>query len=163
MNLNGIEWLVEMDWKNLEQDWKCFDTVLKIWQKNTCRRAAFLEPLQAAIIFQRFLCIKKLILQENFYNIFRNMHFFNDTIDLKQSVENTLKVLGKSLKSVLHEVQFIINLYSFSCLWSPKQVLPSPKKVISPFQAEQSAKLPTLDTSTITNRLSVYLSLVCIS
>ena len=36
------------------------------WQKNTCERAAFLEMLQAAIIFQRFPCIRKLILQDNF-------------------------------------------------------------------------------------------------
>ena len=39
---------------------------VKKWQKNTCGRVVFLEMLQAAIIFQRFPCIRKLILQENF-------------------------------------------------------------------------------------------------
>ena len=32
-----------MEGKNFENDRKSFDTVLKIWQKNTCGRAAFLE------------------------------------------------------------------------------------------------------------------------
>ena len=40
-----------MDWKNFENDQKSFGTVFKLWQKNICGRAAF---LQAAIIFQRF-------------------------------------------------------------------------------------------------------------
>ena len=43
MNLNGTEWLVEMDWKNFEKDQKSFGTFLKIWQKNACGKAAFLE------------------------------------------------------------------------------------------------------------------------
>ena len=41
------------------------------------------------------------------------MHFLCDAIDLKQSVEGTLKVLRKSLTTVLDEVHFIANLYSF--------------------------------------------------
>ena len=32
-----------MDWKNFEKDRKLFGTVLKIWQKNSCGRAEFLE------------------------------------------------------------------------------------------------------------------------
>ena len=43
----------------------------------------------------------------------RNMDFLCDAIDLKQSVKNTLKVWGKYLTSVLDELQFIVNLYSF--------------------------------------------------
>ena len=39
---------------------------------------------------------------------------FCDAVDLKQSVEGTLKLKGKSLTTVLHEVHFIVNLYSFS-------------------------------------------------
>ena len=73
MNLKGVDLLVEVDWKNFEKDKKYFSTVSKIWQKNTCERAAFLKTLQAAINFQRF--------------------------PIKQSVEATLKVLGKSLKT----------------------------------------------------------------
>ena len=54
MKLNGTERLVEMDWKNFEKDRKSFGTILKIWQKITCGRAAFLETLQVAIIFKGF-------------------------------------------------------------------------------------------------------------
>ena len=49
--------VLEMDWKNFEKDRKPFGTVLKIYQYNTCRLAAFLETLHAAIIFRRFPCI----------------------------------------------------------------------------------------------------------
>ena len=41
------------------------------------------------------------------------MHFLCDVTDLKQSVEATLSVKGKSLTTVLDEVHFIVNLYSF--------------------------------------------------
>ena len=50
-----------MDWKNLEKDQISFGTVLKIWQKNTCRRA-FLETWQAAkfpCILRKWLILKK--------------------------------------------------------------------------------------------------------
>ena len=43
----------------------------------------------------------------------RNLHFLYDAIDLKQPLEGTLKVQGKSLTTVLDEVHFIVNLYSF--------------------------------------------------
>lgn len=39
-----------------------------------------------------------------------------DSIDLNQSVKGTLKVLRKSLKTVLEEVHFIVNLFSFHIL-----------------------------------------------
>ena len=39
-----------------------------------------------------------------------------DSIDLNQSVKGTLKVLRKSLKTVLEEVHFIVNLFSFRIL-----------------------------------------------
>ena len=66
--MNGTERFGEMDWKNFEKDWKFFGTVLKVWQKNTCGRAAFLETLQTAIVFQMFSYIlRKLILQEMIY------------------------------------------------------------------------------------------------
>ena len=58
MNLNGTDWLVEIDWKNLEKYQKCFGTAL-MWQKNTCGRAAYLETLQTAIISQSFCCISR--------------------------------------------------------------------------------------------------------
>ena len=48
---------LEMDWKNFEKDRKSFGIVLKMWQNNTSRLAAFLETLHAAIIFRRFPCI----------------------------------------------------------------------------------------------------------
>ena len=41
----------------------------------------------------------------------------------KQSVGGALKVLGKSLKTALDEVSFIVNLYSFSYPPVPRQTL----------------------------------------
>ena len=41
------------------------------------------------------------------------MHFSSDAIDVKQSVESTFKVWGRSLTTALNEVHFIVNLYSF--------------------------------------------------
>ena len=46
--MNGTDGLLEMDW-DFEKEHKSFGTVLKIWQKNTCVSATFLETLQAAI------------------------------------------------------------------------------------------------------------------
>ena len=45
----------------------------------------------------------------------------------KQLVESALKLLGKSLKTVLDEVPFIVNPYSFPYTWSPRQTLSFPK------------------------------------
>ena len=41
------------------------------------------------------------------------MHLLCVAIDLKQSVEGTLKVWGKYLTTVFDEVHFVVNLYSF--------------------------------------------------
>ena len=74
----------------------------------------------------------------------KNMHFLCDAIDFqKQLVESTLKVLGKSLKTVLDEVHFIVNSYS-SPLHLVLQVNPSFPKVSyqPPSQVEQLSKLP---------------------
>ena len=68
-----------------------------------------------------------------------------------QSVEDTLTLLTKSLKTVLDEVHFIVNLYSLHTITSPpgKPFLPQGKSYV-PSQAEQLPKLsPPLDTSTI--------------
>ena len=70
---------------------------------------------------------------------------FSDAIDLKQSVEGTLKLKGKSLTTVLHEVHFIVNLYSF-----PLPLVPQANSFfveighLSPSQTEQLPKLPPL-------------------
>ena len=61
MNLNGTESLIEMDWKNLEKDWKCFDIALKIWQKNTCGRTVILGRYRQQSFFKHFLLFKKAI------------------------------------------------------------------------------------------------------
>ena len=69
MNMNGTRvnfW--EMYWRN-------FEKVAK-WQKNTCGIPAFLQTLQVAIIYQRFPCVRKLILQENFLRYFQKHAFF---------------------------------------------------------------------------------------
>ena len=43
MNLNGTEWLVEVDWKNFENDRKSFGTGLKTWQKNISLNDTFIH------------------------------------------------------------------------------------------------------------------------
>ena len=57
MNLNSTKWLVEMNWKNFEEVQNFCETVLRIWQNNSCGTAAFSETLHATIIFQSFPCI----------------------------------------------------------------------------------------------------------
>ena len=70
------------------------------------------------------------------------MHFFTDAIDLKQSAEGTLK-------TVLDEVHFIVNLYSLIPLVPPgKSFLPQGKS-FAHSQVDQLPKLPSLDTSAI--------------
>ena len=66
-------------------------------------------------------------------------------------MEGTLTVLRKSLKTVLNEVDFIVNLCSFP-LSLVLKANPPFRKVnhLPPSQAEQLRKLsPTLDTLTI--------------
>ena len=64
-------------------------------------------------------------------------------IDLKQSLEGTLKVWEKSLTTALHEVYFVVNLYSPPLPLVP-QANPSFPKIshFPPSQAEQFPKLP---------------------
>ena len=59
-------------------------------------------------------------------------------IDLKQSIEGTFKVYWKSLTTVLGQVYFIVNLYSFPLFLVP-QANPSFPKVslLPPSQVEQ--------------------------
>ena len=87
-----------MDLKNFEKYQKSFGTVLKTWQKNVCGRATFLETLKTAIILQSFPCWFS---KKSFADIFRNVDFLFDTIDLKQSVKVSWENL---LKTVLHKV-----------------------------------------------------------
>ena len=55
------------------------------------------------------------------------MPFLCDAIDLQQSVEDALKVKGKSLTTVLDEFHFIVNLYSFPLPLVPWQTLLYPR------------------------------------
>ena len=41
------------------------------------------------------------------------MYFLCDAIHLQQSLEGTVTVLGKFLITVMEEVYFVVNLYSF--------------------------------------------------
>ena len=62
----------------------------------------------------------------------------------KQSVEGTLKVPRKSLKTFLDEAHFIVNLYSFPIPPVPQANPFFPRVSILPsFQAEQLLKLPS--------------------
>ena len=74
----------------------------------------------------------------------RNMNFLCDAIDLKQSVEGTLKVQEKYFTTVLNEVYFIVNLYSFSLPRVPQANSYFPKVCHLPLsQEEQLPKLPS--------------------
>ena len=64
----------------------------QIMAENVCGRAVFFEILQDSIIFQRFLFIRKLVLQEHFRRYIQKYVFLCDAIELKQSMESTLKV-----------------------------------------------------------------------
>ena len=150
-----------MEERVFEKDRKSCGTVPKVWQKKSCGRAAFLETLQTAIIslrkkiifsrkvLQTYSGICIFCLMQCFADIFRNMHFLCDAIDLKQSVEGTLK-------TVLDEVHFIVNLYSFLPL-VPQVTSSFPKVSHSPpprqnnFQNSPSRR--------INNSLSVYVFL----
>ena len=44
---------------------------------------------------------------------FRKQHFLSGAIDLKQSVEVTLKLWETSLTTVLDDIYFIVHLYNF--------------------------------------------------
>ena len=60
MNFDGNEWLIKVDWKNFGKSRNVFGTILQIQQKIIIGRAAFLETLQTAIIFQSFPCNEKM-------------------------------------------------------------------------------------------------------
>ena len=96
------------------------------------------------------------------------MHFLCDAIDLKQSVEGTLKVQGKFLTTVLDEIHFIINLYSF-----PLPLVPQAKpfflkvSLLPSSQAEQLPNPPKISLKDTffyisINSLGLYLSPECL-
>ena len=98
--------------------------------------------LQAVIILKSFRHVKKMA------NSLRNVlpTYSEICIFQKQSMGGALKVLGKSLKTVLDEVRFILNLYSFALpLSAPgKPLLPACKSfALLPGRATP----PLLDTS----------------
>ena len=82
------------------------------------------------------------------------MHFLYDAIDVKLTVEGTLKVYGKSLTTVLDEVHFIFNLYT-----------PTPGPPSKPFlpQGKSFAPLPGRTTSKTPSSFSVNPSFLRIS
>ena len=87
------------------------------------------------------------------------MYLLCDAIDLKQSVEGTLEVLGKSLKIVLNEIHFTVNLYSFP-LHPVLQANPSFPKVshLSPTPRQRNFQ-NSPSSRHIDNSLSSYCSL----
>ena len=119
MNLNGTEWLVEMDWKkrSSKKDRNFFWIVLKAWQKKTCGRAAFLETLHAAILSLH----KKVNSSRKVLQTCSEICIF---CVMQQTWSSHWTVL---LKTVLDEVYFIINLYGFLPLVS--QANPSIPKI----------------------------------
>ena len=84
------------------------------------------------------------------------MDFLCDAMDLKQSVGGTLKVLGKSLTTVLDEVHIIFNLSSF-----PLPLVPQSKPFLP--QGKSFAPLPGRATSKTPLSFSVSPSFLRIS
>ena len=84
--------------------------------------------------------------------------FFYDEIDLNQSVKGTLKVLRKSLKTVLEEVHFIVNLFSFHLLPVHQANLSLPKVSYLPSYRHNNLQNSRWCRK-IVNSLSVYLFL----
>ena len=88
--------------------------------------------------------------------LFRNIHFLCDAIDLKQSVEGVLQVLGNSLKTVLVEVHFIVNLHSSPLPSVPQPNSSYPKVSYFPLPGRTTSKTPSFSRR-IDNSLSLYL------
>ena len=114
LELCKVTWRIGLEYKSFEKNQKFLMMFfLRTWQKNTCWKAAFLDTLQVAIIFQRAPHFKKIAnsLRQDFVFIFRNMHFFVvQHIGFQmQSVLIALKVLTKSLKNVFEKFHFIAN------------------------------------------------------
>ena len=159
MNLDSIERLIEIDWKSFAKDRKSFGTVLKIWQKDIWKEQHFQKRFSKRfLIFQRFPCnLKKcLILQEIFCRHIQKCEiiFVIQYLDFqKQLVGGALKMQGKSLKIVLNEVHFKVNLYRFSLSQSSWQTLTFPRKVICSLPGRPNSK--TLPSSRHINKALV--------
>ena len=72
----------------------------------------------------------------------------------------TLKLLGKSLRIVLDEIHFTVNLYSPSFYQTFRKTLPSPRKSFGSVLGRPTSKVsPLLDTLTIarSSRSAVFL------
>ena len=132
-----------MDWRNFDEDRKSFGTVLKKWKKKNCvfifRKITGCNCFsKVSVHFEKMPnSSKKLMQTYSEICIFYEIQY----MDLQeQSVGGPLEMLGKSLKTVLYEVRFIVNLYSFSLLLCPQaktflpQVIHSPNPRQSNFQ-----------------------------
>ena len=121
----------------------------------------YLETLQATKFFQRFYCIlREWEILQDFARICRKCIFcLIQNVDFqKQSVGGAIKVLEKSLKTILDKVHFIVNLYSFPV---PSSHPGKPFFLqISHFTPPTHINFQTSPTSKhINNSLSVYLFL----
>ena len=101
--------------------------------EKTGGRAEFLETLKAAIISMH----ERVNFSRKIFQTYSEMCIFY----VMQSVEG-------NLKTVLDEVHFIVNLYSFP--GHPGKLFLTQGKSFAPSQAEQLSKLPPVETSAIT-------------
>ena len=149
MKLNGTDWLIEIDWKkgSLKRVEIFLENFLKVWQEKTCGRAAFLETLQAAIISLH----KKVNFTRKVLQTYSEICIFVcDTIDSKLSV-------GSSLKTVLDEIQYIVNLYSFLSLCPHANPFFPKLSHLPPIPARTTFTTPP--SRHISNSLAVYVFL----
>ena len=102
------EFVAEIDWKNVENDRKSFGTVLKIRQKNKYMCRGCNDFSKVFLHFKKIANSPRNVLQT--YSeiclscVIQHIYF------QKQSVEGAIKMLGKSLKTVLDEVYFVVHL-----------------------------------------------------
>ena len=157
MNLNDTSQSDFLKWKNFEKDRKMAEKCL--WKStifiNVTGCSNFFKVFLESYFFKFYQ--KVIFFKKIFADIFKNMYFLCNTIELKQSAEGTLKVQGKSLKTALDEVHFIVHLYSFPLPLVP-QAKPSFSKVnhLSP---PRQNKFQNSLSRHIDNSLNVYLFL----
>ena len=106
-----------------------------------------------------FPCIsRKLILQKSIFKHIQKYAVLRDAIDVKQSVEVSLKILGKSFETLLDNFHFIVNLYSFPLPSVPKVSPSFPKVSHFPLLRQNNCQISPYHRH-IDNRLSLYIFL----
>ena len=123
-------WMINCWNRTDEKDPKSFGDVLTIRHKTNCQRSSLLELLYTYRENKVSLHFEKANFSRKILKTYSKTCIFVWYNILK--VVGTHQMLEKSLKTVLDEIHFMVNLYCFPCLQSFKQTLSFSKKVICP-------------------------------